>query len=180
MKWLIFLGFVVAGSSGYAQVFNKRTWNNITVNGSTYFNVVGILLPLIRDGKKGPEHMLRGADAFFLALTGEKALKGMIFETRPNRKTKDSFPSGAAMYAFSVATVQANFHPREAWAWYGGASIISASRLVLNKHFLHDVLAGAALGYLCGRASINQPEGLLLRPIFLGRGAAGLELTVKL
>jgi membrane-associated phospholipid phosphatase len=57
------------------------------------------------------------------------------------------FPSGHTASAFSVATVFAGRYPELAWAAYGMAGIIGASRVSTRAHFPSDVFFGAALGY---------------------------------
>jgi len=39
---------------------------------------------------------------------------------------------------------------------YSAAGLIGASRITENKHWFTDVVAGAALGYLCGRQVVNN------------------------
>ena len=39
---------------------------------------------------------------------------------------------------------------------YGSASLIGLSRITENKHWVSDVLAGAALGLLSGRQVVNN------------------------
>jgi membrane-associated phospholipid phosphatase len=57
-----------------------------------------------------------------------------------------SFPSGHSSRAFLVASFLAGggFHPREAlFLW---ATATSASRVLLGRHYVLDVVAGACLG----------------------------------
>jgi membrane-associated phospholipid phosphatase len=67
----------------------------------------------------------------------------------------NSFPSGHAISAWSVATVIANEYgqhrPLVPIAAYGLASAVSFSRYTGRNHFLSDVLVGSALGYGIGR-----------------------------
>ncbi len=62
----------------------------------------------------------------------------------------DAFPSGHATGSFAVAAVLARAFPTGAWAWYGGALLVGASRVVRGSHFPTDVLGGAVLGFLIG------------------------------
>jgi membrane-associated phospholipid phosphatase len=60
-----------------------------------------------------------------------------------------SFPSGHANAAFSVATVFAERYRQRRWVpWvaYGLAGAVAFSRLTLQAHFPSDVFAGAVLG----------------------------------
>lgn len=66
----------------------------------------------------------------------------------------DSFPSGHAITAFSLATVVAIQYGEHAWVpvfAYSAATGTALSRLTENKHWLSDVLVGGFLGHVIGR-----------------------------
>ena len=70
-----------------------------------------------------------------------------------------SFPSGHTTVAFAAATVFAMEYKNTPWVpivSYSAASLIGVSRITENKHWFTDVVAGAALGYLCGRQVVNN------------------------
>lgn len=74
-------------------------------------------------------------------------------------KTNSSFPSGHTTVAFAAATVYALQYKDKLWVpvlCYTSASLIGLSRITENKHWLTDVLTGAALGYLTGRQVVNN------------------------
>jgi hypothetical protein len=71
----------------------------------------------------------------------------------------DSFPSGHAMGAFSVASVFAEVYHDKKWVpWlsYGLATMVSASRLALGRHYPGDVVVGAVLGASIGRGVVAR------------------------
>jgi hypothetical protein len=93
-----------------------------------------------------PRHDLVLALARAGVTTG--ALKYSVNETRPNGGAH-SFPSGHASAAFTGA----EFIRKEyGWGWaapaYLAASFVAWSRVEADKHYTHDVLAGAAIGIL--------------------------------
>ncbi len=59
-----------------------------------------------------------------------------------------SFPSSHAAYAFMLATVAAAYFPRWRWLAYAGATAIALSRVLLDRHFISDIMVGALVGYL--------------------------------
>src|SRR5579859_2821091 len=70
-----------------------------------------------------------------------------------------SFPSGQAIGAFSIATIVARrygHHKWVPWVAYGGATLISLSRVTTRAHFPSDILLGAALGYSIARFQVLQ------------------------
>jgi len=62
----------------------------------------------------------------------------------------DSFPSGHAAAAITVATVLAIRFPRVRWLLFAIAVAIAVSRILRGAHYLTDVAGGAALGCLVG------------------------------
>lgn len=139
-------------------------------NGSALFLAAGTLLPLATDGKDGSQHTLRTVDALAVSTLLTSGLKILTHQKRPDSSSYNSFPSGHASAAFTVATMQAHYHPKQALLWYGGATLIAASRVKLNRHYTRDVIAGAALGFASARLELSQPRGLLLRPFIRNDG----------
>lgn len=63
----------------------------------------------------------------------------------------NSFPSGHATAAFTLAAVLAAASPSWRPALYGLAALIALSRVVVDAHFVSDVVAGGLLGWAVGR-----------------------------
>ena len=137
----------------------------------------GLGLPLLRDGALGRERSLRTLDTLAVTFGATEGLKALVRERRPDGSDHEGLPSGHASLAFSVATMEAQFHPREALYWYAGATLIGVSRVTERKHYAHDVLAGAALGYGIARLELSLPKGILLRPFYGGKGRVGMVLS---
>jgi membrane-associated phospholipid phosphatase len=75
------------------------------------------------------------------------------------KRLSSSFPSGHTTGAFAAATVFAmeySDRPLVRIIAYSSASLIGLSRITENKHWVSDVLAGAALGLLSGRQVVNN------------------------
>ena len=95
--------------------------------------------------------------AFVVNLGYTGALKAAIGRERPNESDDDSFPSGHTSNAFALASVaSAHYGNSVGVPAYGLASLIGLSRIRGNAHWLSDVVAGAALGHLVGRAVVRQ------------------------
>jgi hypothetical protein len=82
------------------------------------------------------------------------------FEFRPF-SANQSFPSGHASQAFTVATAIAENYP--SW-WvqvlcYGGAGLVGYARIEQNAHYTSDVVAGALLGWSVARAVVHRHNG---------------------
>ncbi len=75
--------------------------------------------------------------------------------------TYQSFPSGHATTAFSLALTIAFLWPKALWPMLAFAVIVAASRIVVGAHYLTDITAGAVLGTLGAFA---------VRNLFVSRG----------
>lgn len=146
--------------------------------GNILYLAAGVGLPLLTDGKDGKNHALRAADALGTSVLLAEGLKNIVREKRPDANSRDSFPSGHATAAFAVATVESQFHPKQAILWYAGATYISYSRVRLNRHYTQDVIAGAALGYFTTRLELSRPRGLILSPLIESTaGVVGFQVS---
>ena len=147
-------------------------------SGNILFLAAGVGLPLLSDGHDGRNHALRALDALGTSVILSEGLKNLVREKRPDSNAHDSFPSGHATAAFSVATVEASLHPHQAPYWYLGAALISYSRVRLHRHTVGDVVAGAALGTGTARLELAQPRGLLLSPFITPDGTGmGIQMS---
>jgi membrane-associated phospholipid phosphatase len=79
------------------------------------------------------------------------AIKESVRRERPDKSGGFSFPSGHASVTFASATVLERHLGWRALPAYVVASYVAASRLHENRHFLSDVVFGAAVGAVCGR-----------------------------
>jgi len=85
------------------------------------------------------------------------ALKRGTHQLRPDGSTYNSFPSGHTTTAFIGAELMnQEFGWRSPWysvAGYGMASATAALRIMNNRHWLSDVIAGAGIGMLSTKFS---------------------------
>jgi membrane-associated phospholipid phosphatase len=70
-----------------------------------------------------------------------------------NNALNSSFPSGHALFTWSMASVIAHEYPRPwvKWLVYGTATAVSVTRFSGREHFPSDVAVGSVIGYLIGR-----------------------------
>jgi len=104
------------------------------------------------------------------------ALKPAVGRTRPNGEPY-SFPSGHTAAAFSAAGVLTRRHG----AGWGAAAVAlgfmtAMGRMEDLKHHASDTVAGAAIGWLCGRNAARPDEGSGLRR---AAGPGGVALVVR-
>jgi membrane-associated phospholipid phosphatase len=102
-------------------------------------------------------HLLR---AQIVSQTVTHGIKAVVKRTRPDGSTQNSFPSGHTSVSFASATVlQREFGWKVGLPAYAVASYIGMSRIEGKRHFASDVLFGAAIGIMAGRASTVDIAG---------------------
>ena len=100
-------------------------------------------------------------------------LKLAVGRERPDSSDSRSFPSGHASCSFATATVlQRHYGWRAGVPAYLVASYIAASRMNENKHYLSDIVFGAALGIVAGRTvTLNVARnGFMVNPLLAPDG----------
>ncbi len=99
------------------------------------------------------------------------ALKRVVNRERPNGSDY-SLPSGHSFAWSAMATVvERHYGVRAALPAIGLWAITSAARIASDEHYLSDVVAGAALGYLVARTTVRVNDAAL-------PGAASPQLHV--
>jgi membrane-associated phospholipid phosphatase len=97
--------------------------------------------------QKDTEGMIQLAKSSALDLAVTYGLKYAVSERRPNDEDNHSFPSAHASVSFTAAEY---LRKRYGWEYglpaYAVASFIGYSRVESKSHYVHDVLAGAAIG----------------------------------
>ena len=123
-----------------------------------------------------------GADLVQAQLMAEILSQGVKFtvnRTRPDG-TARSFPSGHTTMSFATATVlQNHFGWKVGLPAYAVASYVAASRVQAKRHYLSDVLFGAALGTVAGRTvTFGTKQRFAISPVAPMDGpGAGVGLT---
>ncbi len=123
-----------------------------------------------------------GFEALSLAGLETEVLKYAAQRRRPDGSDKYSFPSGHSSESFAVAAVLAS-----QYGWQAGvpaclaAGFVGYTRLQNDKHWLSDVVAGAGLGLLSGRAvwRVHREEGRVAVLPWLAPGQAGALVSTR-
>lgn len=147
-------------------------------------DVLQILIPAVGLGatifyEKGNE----GTIQFFKSLATSqlitKGLKTAIDKRRPDGECCDSFPSGHTSTAFMGAGF---IHKRYGWKYaipaYTGAIYVGFSRVHADKHFVEDVVAGAAVGILSSYYFAKPYNGFYVTPV-ASNGVYGISISKK-
>jgi membrane-associated phospholipid phosphatase len=168
-------GLMVLAARGMAD--DPKTRDKAGDLGGGALLVAGIGSSFVQDGRQGLRHaeITLGALAFDAGFT--EGLKALTREKRPDASGHDSFPSLHASLTFAVAAAESYYHPSQAPFWFGGAALVSYSRIPAHKHYWQDVVAGAVLGYGCGQLSVSNPRGWLFGPSLNHGHSAGVGMS---
>lgn len=159
------LGLITTGilisNSAFEKSLQKDIRNGVGNNFSTTIDDYTIFVPVIQLygadvlGVKAKNHWFDQSKNLALAVLVNDVitttLKRNIHKIRPNGDVDaESFPSGHTSYAFTIATVLyeefKDTSPILAYSGYVFATATGALRMMNNKHFISDVLAGAGIG----------------------------------
>ncbi len=129
---------------------------------------------VFEDDYQGSWQLLKSGVVSRVAVEG---LKYSIDKERPDYSGDDSFPSGHTADSFAAATF---IQQRYGWKWaipaYIGATFVGYSRVVSDKHYLEDVLAGAAIGIISGLYFTEPYSGVTISPT-AGNGHYGISFS---
>lgn len=132
-------------------------WTTASDIGRDGLVIVSLGYPAVRDDWKGAKQAAFAIGAASLATTG---LKEIISEERPDHSNDQSFPSGHTCVSFAAA---ATLEKRYGWQLGVPAHFVAAfvgiARVKADKHFVHDVLAGAAIGEASGWILSSRKDG---------------------
>lgn len=158
-----------------------------------YLPIAGtMLLCLDKDNREGwQDKLLLGATGMAAMGVMVNALKYTVCEMRPDGSRRNSFPSGHTATAF-VGAELVRMEYGNGWgaAAYGVAVASGVLRVYNERHWCHDVLAGAGIGILSAKIAYwllpweqKQLGKISFLPYFApyadGETAAGLALSYK-
>ena len=114
-----------------------------------YLGICTILLAF--GNEKMAETGKLAAAAFMESGTIAYSLKKIVGRRRPlSRSERNSFPSGHATLAFTMATVAGHGYPKLRIPLYMAAFGTAFTRVYLGRHYPSDVIVGALIGTLVG------------------------------
>ncbi|MBK7966541.1 MAG: phosphatase PAP2 family protein [Bacteroidetes bacterium] len=159
-------GFIVSGDNDVLDKYEFREERNERLNGFhtkvddyLQFAPLAAGYGMLASGSKGNAwHYTRqiALTEFILgvSVTGIKTWTKVL---RPDGGSKNSFPSGHTAQAFASATLFADYFAQDnPWlkaAAYLTATSVGVLRVMNNRHWVPDVIAGAGVGILSAKLS---------------------------
>jgi len=123
-----------------------------------------------------------GMDLLQAQIMSELLVEPIKFAThrlRPDGSDHQSFPSGHASATFATATViERHLGWRKSILGYAIASYVAMSRIHDDKHYLSDVVFGAAVGSIAGRTVVHhKADYWAFTPVAVPGGGAALLIS---
>jgi len=112
-----------------------------------------------KDGGRTNKVSHLGFDLLRAQIVAQSMVYGIKYAGQRERPNGDccAFPSGHATSAFAAAAVlERHLGYRAWWPALAGATYVATSRLVDDRHFLSDVVFGAALGEAVGWTVVGR------------------------
>ena len=106
-------------------------------------------------------------------------IKFAVGRQRPDGSNHQSFPSGHAAVTFATATViERHLGWRKSVLAYAIASYVAMSRIHDDRHYLSDVIFGAALGTIAGRTVVHhQSDYWAFSPVAVPGGGVAFMIS---
>jgi len=107
-------------------------------------------------------------------------LKELIHERRPDGSDNKSFPSGHTSVSFAAAATL-----EKRYGWKAGlpalavASFVGLARVQADKHYVHDVVAGAAIGSISGLLLTSRHDDRVQLTPWSARGGGGVDVALR-
>lgn len=150
-------GYMLAALGAYGFLFKNKKMQTTTLLAVQSYMTGGAVSGVVKfiTGRLRPYIIDRNT------LEAEPAFYGpfKVIRSAEGSKANNSFPSGHTTVAFAAATVYALEYknkPLVPILSYTAATLVGLSRMTENKHWITDVVSGAALGYLSGRLVVNN------------------------
>lgn len=172
MKYLLTF-FLLLHTCSYAKSSSEKAGDILTI----LIPAVALGGTLYTEDKEGSIEFLK---AYGSTAAATQVLKYTVREQRPNNSTSyTSFPSGHSSSAFSGASfIHKRYGFKYAIPAYLGAIYTGYSRVKADKHYTHDVIAGALLGIGFSWYFVSPYKNLQVTPT-VGDSNYGMQFNYK-
>lgn len=136
----------------------------------------GLAATLVLHDREGTKDFLW---SFLTTTAATQGLKLAISRERPDHSNDNSFPSGHTSTAFQGASfIHFRYGLAKGWPAYAAATFVGFSRVYADKHYVSDVLVGAALGTLSSWIFTDRFEAVEVSPA-AEMGRYGLAIRIR-
>ena len=137
---------------------------------------VSLGITLLENKHEGSMQLLK---SIVLSQLVTEGLKVITHKRRPNGVCCKSFPSGHVSGVFTAASfIQKRYGFKYSIPLYLASGYVAYTRVVAEKHFIEDVIAGAAIGVLSSFYFTKKYNKTIIYPQF-NNEYFGLEIIYK-
>ena len=155
----------------------RHGWAHASSAGRNLLVVAALGVPAVQGDWRGD---LQAAGSLAAAGGTTYVLKELVHERRPDGSDNRSFPSGHTSISFAAAATL-----EKRYGWKAGlpalavAGFVGLARVEADKHYVHDVVAGAAIGALGGLLLTTRHDDRVKLTPWSTHGGGGLDLAVR-
>lgn len=167
-------GLVLVPASALA---GEHGWEAASNVGRNLLVAASLGVPAVQGDWRGD---LQAAESLLAAGGTTYVLKEVTHERRPDGSDTRSFPSGHTSVSFAAAaTLEKRYGWRAGLPALAVASFVGLARVEADKHYVHDVLAGAAIGTVSGFLLTSRyNDRVRLTPWFAHHGG-GMDVSLR-
>jgi membrane-associated phospholipid phosphatase len=155
----------------------KHGWGRASSAGRDLLVVAAVGVPAVQGDWRGD---LQAASSILAAGGATFVLKELVHERRPDRSDDRSFPSGHTSASFAAAATL-----EKRYGWQAGvpalavASFVGLARVRADKHYVHDVVAGAVIGTASGLLLTSRHDDRVRLTPWSMPGGGGVDVAVR-
>ena len=181
MKHVFILFSVVFILSSSLAAQNRKNVETSTDIAMFVPAVAGVGVAIIKGDNKG---LLQLGEALAVQVAVSYGLKYTVKKNRPDGSDNHSFPSNHTGFSFAGATF---LQKRYGWKWgvpaYLACGYVAWGRVYAKRHYVWDVLAGAAIGLGSGMLFTTpyaKEHNIVLAPSVTPDGHCGIYFSMTL
>lgn len=174
---MAFIATGVAAAAPFPALAGNKGWAKASDAGRNLLVVAALGVPAVQGDWHGD---LQAAESLAAAGGVTFGLKELIHERRPDGSDNKSFPSGHTSMSFAAVSTLEN-----RYGWKAGlpalivASFVGFARVEADKHYTHDVLAGAAIGTIGGFLLTRKRSDRVMLAPWSTHGGGGLDVALR-
>lgn len=165
----------VAAAAPSPAVAGRHGWARASDAGRDLLVGAALGVPAVRGDWRGD---LEAAGSMLAAGGTTFVLKELVHERRPDGSDDRGFPSGHTSVSFAAAaTLEKRYGWQAGFPALAVASLVGLARIQADKHYLHDVVAGAAIGSIGGLLLTSRHDDRVRLTPWSAHDGGGIDVT---
>lgn len=152
-------------------------WGQASSIGRDALVAAALGVPAVQQDWQGD---LQAGGSILVAAGVTYGLKNLVHEQRPDHSGDDSFPSGHTSVSFAAAaTLENRYGWRAGLPAFLAATFVGVGRVEANRHYWHDVVAGAAVGAASGFLITTKRDDHVRLVPWAGYRSGGVSVAAR-